>query len=98
MESARGTHLALLGPSGSGKTSLLRLLAGLMTVDQGRMSLVLYGRVIAREAKGYLIEAEGQLCRAEGPFDAKLLPGDTVLLSAKDWQIRPLCRGSRGKS
>ncbi len=46
LEIARGEFLALLGPSGSGKTSLLRLLAGFETPDQGR--IVLEGQDVAR--------------------------------------------------
>ncbi|HET8712278.1 MAG TPA: ABC transporter ATP-binding protein [Gemmatimonadales bacterium] len=34
---ARGEILALLGPSGSGKTTMLRLLAGFETADEGRI-------------------------------------------------------------
>ena len=36
---ANGELLALVGPSGSGKTSVLRALAGLLTVGSGRISL-----------------------------------------------------------
>jgi putative spermidine/putrescine transport system ATP-binding protein len=36
---ARGEFLSLLGPSGCGKTTLLRILAGLLVPDQGRVHL-----------------------------------------------------------
>ena len=36
---ARGEMLAIMGPSGSGKTTLLNCLAGLDTVDQGRVEI-----------------------------------------------------------
>jgi putative spermidine/putrescine transport system ATP-binding protein len=36
---ARGALVTLLGPSGCGKTTLLRLIAGLATPDQGRVSI-----------------------------------------------------------
>src|SRR6266576_4965845 len=41
-----GEFFALLGPSGCGKTTLLRMLAGFETPDQGR--ILLNGRDIAR--------------------------------------------------
>jgi sulfate/thiosulfate transport system ATP-binding protein len=39
LDARPGELLALLGPSGSGKTTLLRAIAGLETVDQGRILL-----------------------------------------------------------
>lgn len=36
---AAGEFLSLLGPSGSGKTTLLRMIAGLVTPDQGKIIL-----------------------------------------------------------
>ena len=36
---SRGEFVSLLGPSGCGKTTLLRIVAGLMTPDQGRVDL-----------------------------------------------------------
>jgi iron(III) transport system ATP-binding protein len=44
-----GETLALLGPSGSGKTSLLRVVMGLATPQQGTLSLE--GRVLAEAAR-----------------------------------------------
>lgn len=35
----QGTFLSLLGPSGSGKTTILRMIAGLVTPDQGQIRL-----------------------------------------------------------
>ncbi len=36
---ARGEFVSLLGPSGCGKTTLLRILAGLLAADHGRITL-----------------------------------------------------------
>lgn len=36
---AEGEFLSLLGPSGSGKTTILRMIAGLITLDQGKLIL-----------------------------------------------------------
>ena len=42
----RGEFVSLLGPSGCGKTTLLRIVAGFESQDQGRVSI--YGRVVDR--------------------------------------------------
>src|SRR5258706_6932951 len=42
LEIANGELFALIGPSGSGKSTVLRMIAGLNTVDEGR--IVLHGR------------------------------------------------------
>ncbi len=39
LEVARGEFVSLLGPSGCGKTTLLRILAGLLAADEGRVTL-----------------------------------------------------------
>src|SRR5690606_24943217 len=39
LEAERGSVLALLGPSGCGKSTTLRMIAGLETVDGGRIEL-----------------------------------------------------------
>ncbi|MCU0259185.1 MAG: ATP-binding cassette domain-containing protein, partial [Solirubrobacteraceae bacterium] len=39
LDAERGAFLALLGPSGCGKTTLLRIIAGLLEADAGRLML-----------------------------------------------------------
>ncbi|MBN8874221.1 MAG: ABC transporter ATP-binding protein [Rhodospirillales bacterium] len=46
LDVAEGEFISLLGPSGCGKTTLLRILAGLLTADAGRVTLA--GRELGR--------------------------------------------------
>jgi ABC-2 type transport system ATP-binding protein len=39
-ETARGTLTALVGPDGAGKTTLIRLMAGLMSADEGELTVL----------------------------------------------------------
>jgi multiple sugar transport system ATP-binding protein len=39
LEVEKGEFFVLLGPSGSGKTTLIRCVAGLETVDEGKISI-----------------------------------------------------------
>ncbi len=47
LEVARGECIALLGPSGCGKTTTLRLVAGFITPDEGRIHIA--GRAVERD-------------------------------------------------
>ncbi|GHF61715.1 ABC-type Fe3+/spermidine/putrescine transport system ATPase subunit [Deinococcus metalli] len=51
-----GEFVVLLGPSGSGKTTLLRALAGLETLDAGRITLG--GRVVEDASRGLRVPPE----------------------------------------
>ncbi|MXX39142.1 MAG: ABC transporter ATP-binding protein [Gemmatimonadetes bacterium] len=54
----RGEHLYIRGPSGSGKSTLLNLLAGVLTPDSGRLSLM-------RQDTGSLASAARDRLRAD---------------------------------
>src|SRR5215210_969644 len=45
LEIADGEFFVLLGPSGSGKSTILRMIAGLVAIDQGRV--LLHGRDVS---------------------------------------------------
>src|SRR5258707_3716128 len=47
LEIADGEFFVLIGPSGSGKSTVLRMIAGLNSVDQGRV--LLHGRDVTNE-------------------------------------------------
>lgn len=47
----RGQFVAVIGPSGCGKTTMLRIVAGLLTVDRGEVSIFGEGVTRAIEAK-----------------------------------------------
>ncbi len=51
-----GEVLALLGPNGAGKTTVLRTLAGLLPIDDGRIEIG--GRVVDDPAAGVFVPAE----------------------------------------
>ncbi len=71
----RGQMLALYGKSGAGKTSILRMLAGLMTPDSGRIEV--HGEVWLDSEKG--IDLKPQLRKTGFLFqDYALFPNMTV--------------------
>ncbi|CCH29644.1 ABC-type transporter, ATPase subunit [Saccharothrix espanaensis DSM 44229] len=85
----RGEVLAVVGPSGSGKTSLLRVLAGVTTADDGQV--LLSGRSVGR-----LTEAErGVLRRTELGlvFQSGMLVAE---LTAEENAALPLLLGGVG--
>jgi molybdate transport system ATP-binding protein len=56
LEAKSGEVVAVLGPNGAGKTTLLRCLAGLQTIDEGRISL---GELVLDEPdRDTFVEAE----------------------------------------
>src|SRR6202022_5166358 len=74
-EASAGEVLAVTGPNGSGKTSLLRLIAGLLTISSGSIDLA------GGEAELTLPEQAHYL----GPRDA-LKPALSVLENLAFWR------------
>lgn len=89
LEIGPGESVALLGPSGSGKTSVLRVLAGVLPVDEGTLTV--------RGAVGPLLSIQaGVLGRLTGTENALLL---AVLqgLSRRDAELAlPAIRAASG--
>ena len=76
-----GEFFALLGPSGCGKTTLLRMLAGFETPDEGR--ILLDGRDIAQVLPH----------RAPGQHDVPELCAVPASFRARQHRLRPEARG-----
>src|SRR5690606_1480855 len=55
----RGQITAIMGPSGTGKTTLLRLIGGQLTPDQGQV--LLDGRDIAQMSRSELFSARARM-------------------------------------
>ncbi len=59
LETPTGELVALLGPSGCGKTTLLRIIAGLETPDQGRVTVNgedITDRNVSRRGIGFVFQ------------------------------------------
>jgi molybdate transport system ATP-binding protein len=56
MSVARGEMVAILGPNGAGKSTVLRALAGLLSIDRGRIAVD--GLVVDEPAAGTFVPAE----------------------------------------
>ena len=70
----RGEFLGLVGPNGGGKSTLLKVILGLLTPDQGRVSVCERPPAAARAAMGYVPQFAGF------PRDFPITVEETVLL------------------
>ncbi len=67
LELRPGETFALVGPNGAGKTTTLRMLAGLIAPNQGRVEL--NGRELTPESAGWARRQVGILTEAPGLWD-----------------------------
>src|SRR5918999_971222 len=95
---ADGEFMVLLGPSGCGKTTLLRTIAGLETIDSGRISVA---RAIAMQSQVLLMDEPlsnlDALLRIEMRAELKRLLkeiGSTTIYVTHD-QVEALSMGDR---
>ncbi len=87
-----GTRLGLLGPNGSGKTTVLQLLAGTLTPDEGAIVRADGLRIVSFEQHRDSLDQSATLRRALAPTgDAVIYQGRSIHLAswAKRFLFRP---------
>jgi len=87
-----GTRLGLLGPNGSGKTTVLQLLAGTLTPDEGTVWRAEGLRIVSFEQHRDSLDQSATLRRALAPSgDAVIYQGRSIHLAswAKRFLFRP---------
>ena len=99
LDVASGDAVAVLGPSGCGKTTLLRLMAGLVSPDEGEIEL--NGRVVSRRGNvlaphkrdiGYAFQRSAlwphMTVARNVAFGLHALPGDEARHRTQEWMRR----------
>ncbi len=79
----RGGTLGILGANGSGKSTLIRLVSGLLTLDEGRVEV--FGHDIAREEMA--VKRLINRVSVDAAFYKKLTPMDNLLSAARLYAI-----------
>ena len=79
----RGGTLGILGANGSGKSTLIRLVSGLLTLDQGRVEV--FGHDVAREEMA--VKRLINRVSVDAAFFKKLSPMENLLFAARLYGI-----------
>jgi ABC-2 type transport system ATP-binding protein len=83
MRLERGGTIGILGANGSGKSTLIRLVSGLLTLDQGRVEV--FGHDIAREEMA--VKRLINRVSVDAAFFKKLSPMENLLFAARLYGI-----------
>ena len=81
----RGGTIGILGANGSGKSTLIRLVSGLLTLDEGRAEI--FGHDIAREEMA--VKRLINRVSVDAAFFKKLSPMENLLFAARLYGIDP---------
>jgi ABC-2 type transport system ATP-binding protein len=82
---ARGGTIGILGANGSGKSTLIRLVSGLLTLDEGRVEV--FGHDIVREEMA--VKRLINRVSVDAAFFKKLSPMENLLFAARLYGIDP---------
>jgi ABC-2 type transport system ATP-binding protein len=82
----RGGTVGVLGANGSGKSTLIRLVSGLLTLDEGRVEV--FGHDIAREEMA--VKRLINRVSVDAAFFKKLSPMENLLFAARLYGIDPV--------
>jgi ABC-2 type transport system ATP-binding protein len=85
MRLERGGTIGILGANGSGKSTLIRLVSGLLTLDQGRVEV--FGHDIVREEMA--VKRLINRVSVDAAFFKKLSPMENLLFAARLYGIDP---------
>ncbi len=88
----RGAILGILGANGSGKSTLIRLICGLLTLDEGRVEV--FGHDIVREEMA--VKRLINRVSVDAAFFKKLSPLENLSFAARLYGLEP--HGARGEA